>query len=340
MTQKVIFSAVLACALAAPGLSAADDLRPGEYYTLEDGAGAVILLTAFPVSAGDVYIAPDNTRYAVERLDGLTAVCRREGRETMPEPEGERQATSAENALMVAAEASAKIALYHTHSDESYLPSDGAESTPGNGGIHEVGQALSDQLSALGFEVMYDRENHNPHDGNAYARSRRTAAALLRGGADVIIDVHRDAVPAEVYAAEVNGEDVARIKLVVGRSNPGMSNNLEFAKRLKAELDRNAPGLSGGIYMGKGSYNQDLSPRAILIEAGAHTNGKEEAAKGARMFADAAQAVLKLDAGAGEAGEEDTEKAGGPWAAAGLLLLVVALAAGGLYWVNHPAGKV
>jgi stage II sporulation protein P len=47
-----------------------------------------------------------------------------------------------------------------------------------------------------------------------------------------------------------------------------------------------------GIYYGKGAYNQDLAPRAILLEFGAHTNSRYAAERGAKIFAAAAASVL------------------------------------------------
>jgi stage II sporulation protein P len=318
--------------------ASAADLPPETYYTLQDTAGAVILLTAFPVNSGDVYIAADNTRYVVETLAGVTAYCREDGREVMPQI-GSLQAAVLPAGVLTR-DAPPVIGLYHTHSDESYVPTDGTESKEQNGGIEDVGAVLKQALEAGGFSVLHSTENHNPHDANAYSRSRKTAAELLREGAGVLIDVHRDAVPAEVYATEVNGEEATKVKLVVGRSNPGMNNNLAFAKTLKAALDQAAPGLSGGIYMGKGVYNQDLSPRAILIEVGAHTNSKEAAETGAELFADAIPAALgaeNTDSPAKSSGQG--QDAGGAWAATLVILGLVALILGGVYWVNHPAGK-
>ena len=57
-------------------------------------------------------------------------------------------------------------------------------------------------------------------------------------------------------------------------------------------LWKQTPGLSNGIFMGKGDYNQDLSPRVTLIEVGSHTNSKDEAEKGAKLFASTIPVVL------------------------------------------------
>ena len=51
------------------------------------------------------------------------------------------------------------------------------------------------------------------------------------------------------------------------------------------QLGAQLPMLVKGIYYGRGNYNQDLGPRTLLIEVGAHTNSRIRAERGAAMFA-------------------------------------------------------
>jgi len=267
----------------------------GQYYSLYDESGQLIHQTGLIVNEGDIYIAPDNTRYIVTQLDGYKAICKNDGQEEMPDLDNpdQQQAFLNDGVLPVLTKGKKPtIAVYHTHSDESYVPSDGKESIRGGGGIFDVGEALVNELKNLGFNVQYSKNKHDPHDVNAYNRSRKTAASLLKKGPDAIIDVHRDAVPANVYEANVKGVEATKVKLVVGKSNPNMKTNLEFAKSIKAAMDKKQPGLSNGIFIGKGDYNQDLNPRAILIEVGSHTNSKEEAQQGVKLFANVLPTVL------------------------------------------------
>lgn len=177
------------------------------------------------------------------------------------------------------------IGIYHTHNDESYIPTDGTASVNGRGGIHRVGDVLGRELAQHGFRVVKSEALHLPHDRGAYRRSRRTALKMLPKNPLVLLDVHRDATPPEFYREVVKGEPVTQIRLVVGRENPFHRTNLAFARRLKAEADRSFPGLVKGIYYGRGNYNQDLGPRTLLIEVGAHTNSRIRAERGAAMFA-------------------------------------------------------
>jgi stage II sporulation protein P len=112
-----------------------------------------------------------------------------------------------------------------------------------------------------------------------------------------LVDVHRDAAPASAYKTNVSGKSVTKIKLVVGRSNPKMAANLAFAKKLKAHIDKNHPGLSAGIFIGHGSYNQDLTSQAMLIEVGADKNTRENAEEGVRLLSSSIPEVLGVSQG-------------------------------------------
>jgi len=332
------------------GVYAEKEMPLGTYMTLIDENNNVVLQTGTLVTVGDQYISADNSRYMVKEVINNTARCVYQGKEKMPTVSFDRKKNAwlfDNSPVPVVSSKKPTIALYHTHSDESYIPNDGKESINGNGGIYDVGQALNKKLKGLGFNVVYNKNNHNPHDINAYNRSRRTAASLIKQRPDAIIDVHRDAVPASQYQTQVKGQEVTKVKLVVGSQNPNMKTNLEFAKRLKSVMDRKDPGLSNGIYIGKGDYNQDLSPRAMLIEVGAHTNSKNEAEKGVMLFANTLPTVL------GVSSDNSVNKTGTASSKASpakkplsnenstagttiaIILTVVAAVIAGYYWLNR-----
>ena len=75
-------------------------------------------------------------------------------------------------------------------------------------------------------------------------------------------------VQPEPYLQEINGKEVAKCMIVVGRQNPKMESNLEFARQPKDEVDGTYPGLIKGIFMGNADFNQDLFDRALLLELG------------------------------------------------------------------------
>ena len=335
-------SIIILLGLGAYAVRAHLELESGRFIALVDEKNRTVHQTAMQVYPGDIYIAADNSRYRVEKVSGRTAHCVYEGQEKMPViSEKSGQAASGYAALPAVSKGKKPtIAVYHTHSDESYVPSDGKESTPGNGGIYDVGASFVQQLRSMGFDVQYNKQNHNPHDINAYHRSRKTASTLLKRGPDAIIDIHRDAVPPGEYQTTVKGQKATKVKLVVGRTNPNMKTNMEFARNLKATMDKNAPGLSNGIFIGKGDYNQDLSPRAILAEVGAHTNSKEEAERGVKLFAQTLPTVLGVSGAGVQTAAEPAQKPlsnknQGAGSTIIILLLVVGAVVGGFYFLNR-----
>ncbi|MBO8159555.1 stage II sporulation protein P [Thermosyntropha sp.] len=348
----LIFLSAFILTLNPASLCAHEETPAGQHYTLVDEHNNIIHQTSIKVHVGDEYISEDNSRYEVVEIIGHTARCRYKGKEKMPEINWEKDKNKtaerdilAEKAVpTVSGKNKPTIAVYCTHSDESYVPTDGTESKPGNGGIYDVAEAFVGELRKNGFEVKYSKNNHNPHDINAYSRSRRTAIKLLKENPEIIFDVHRDAVPPQQYQANVEGKEVTKVKLVVGRSNPNSKTNLEFAKRIKTVMDKQKPGLSNGIFIGKGDYNQDLSPRAMLIEVGAHTNDKNDAIEGIKEFANIMPTLLRVEGqGAPPAQKplsQNREENKSAYSTIIGIIVVLAAAVGGYYLLNQgSAGK-
>ena len=56
------------------------------------------------------------------------------------------------------------ILLYSTHTDESYIPSDGSHTKPGKGGILDVAESFKNALQKRGINAVLDKTPHEPHD--------------------------------------------------------------------------------------------------------------------------------------------------------------------------------
>lgn len=310
-----------------------------------DSAGAYLFTFSGTLTEGDEYISEDNILYRIATVTDGRAVAERIGEETMPDVSwldvGASQAVFAgEEALTVAAEAKTDgesdekklIAMYVTHSDESYIPTDGTESVMGQGGIYDVAREFRDQLQALGIDVILDESTHLPHDASAYRRSRQTAERLLQRMPDAIIDIHRDGIPDESeYEKTIDGEEASRVRLLVGRANQNSEVNREFAKQIKAIADKEYPGLIKDIFIGKGTYNQDLSPNAILLEFGTHTISKERVLNSTEMMAEVVSTALYgPQTGSAKAENVSTPatEAQNKSSASGIVWLVVAVIAG------------
>lgn len=302
-------------------------------WTIYDEDGQYLTSIYGRVYLDDEYISSDNRLYRIIEVDDSkrTAVAQYIGQESLIAPDNEAVAT-------VAQESKRLIGIYSTHSDESYIPTDGAESKEKDAGIYDVDEALKKALEERGIEVELDTTTHLPHDAGAYRRSRSTAARLLKSQPAALLDIHRDGIPApDEYVQKIEGEDATKVRLLVGKSNPNADANRKFAKQIKAAADEMYPDLIKDIYIGKGDYNQELAPRAILLEFGTHTIKKERAIKSATYMADVLERVLfgstakaegAANADADAAGSETTAEAGGSGAAWGILWVVgIALAA-------------
>lgn len=288
------------------------DHQAGYLVNIMDEEGNVICKAARGVAAGDGIIRSDGKHYQITRVGGNYARAKLVGIDQQYMAYCDFFANMAVPVTAVARDGKNLVGIYHTHSSESYVPTEGTESVPFRGGIYKVGQALVNKLQSQNVRVSYDRTPHDPHDNNAYYRSRRTATRLMKDNPVAMLDVHRDGIPdANYYRKNVSNERVAQLRLVVGRQNPNMQANLDFAKRMMAFANKTHPTIVKEIFMARGTYNQDLMPTALLIEAGTHTNSRQEAEKGVALFADAIPTVLGI-AGAPGAG---AARAGGAWTA-------------------------
>ena len=270
------------------------------YYQMVDEAGNVVYDTGWKIRVGDEFLTHDNKRYEITHIEGSKARVRLIGQEQLVEISPlERQRRLGNGIIgmgLARAEERKKVAIYHTHNDEAYVPSDGTESADdGRGGILRVGDAFGAALEKNGLAVVHSENSHIPHDNMAYERSRRTVVSLLKEGPAAVFDVHRDATPPEAYRGEIDGQDVTKVQLVVGKYGPTSKQIEEYALQMKAASDNLHPGLVKGIFFAKGGdYNQDLHPKSMLVEVGAHTNSREAAERGVAMFADAIPVVLQV----------------------------------------------
>ncbi len=297
---KIITIIIVLMLLWAPTALAEQEMEKGYYTVYEEGTNKKIFSTARVVSIGDQYLNEQNILYEIVKISGNKAYAKFKEEvdieQALELPES--QVTSEifqdkQDSLKTSGEKKEKVvAIYHTHSDESYIPTDGKASIPYKGGIFKVGSALKTALETKGIKVIQSYQPHDPHDSMAYQRSRRTATELLKNAPDAIIDIHRDGVPAEEYQGQVKGQTIAKMQLVVGRQNPQLNTIDNFAKQIKATADKKYPGLIKGIFYGKGGFNQDLYPRSILIEAGTYTNSRYKAQDGANILADVIATTL------------------------------------------------
>lgn len=275
------------------GSQQANDSNSGAgYVTIRDANGKIILQTGMTVSYNDEYISEDNTHYVVVSVDGQNAIASARQESTSEKQAGHTNWGVPSVIPAVAANKPLHVVTYHTHTDESYVPDSGTDSKPWDGDVLQIGTTFSNALRKSGVSVSHSSNRHDPHDIHAYNRSRRTMVQLLKEQPDAVFDIHRDAGPRAAYVTEVNGVTTGRVMIVVGRSNPNMLSNLEFARQIKYTADALYPGLMRGIFLGRGDYNQDLYPTTLLFEMGSQATSIGDAEKAANCLADAVLLVL------------------------------------------------
>lgn len=262
-------------------------------FNIFDEQGQLVYQTGWKVGVGDQFLTADNKRYEVSSIAGTTVQAKYLATVNLAEVFPGQASIWAWLQPGIVHAQGGKVAIYHTHSDESYVPTDGKDSIYGAGGIYKVGNAFAQALQADGLEVIHSDARHDPHDDMAYERSRRTVIDLLKQQPDAVFDVHRDATPPEVYKATIDGQSVSKVQLVVGKYGPTGKQIEDYALQLKSVADNQHPGLVKGIFFAKGGdYNQDLHPRSMLVEVGAQSNDRPSAEHGIALFADVLPTVL------------------------------------------------
>lgn len=253
-----------------------------------------------------------------------------------------------------------RIAMYCTHSDESYEPTDGYYSTNDRGSIYQVAAALAREFGSRGVQCEVADDLHHPHDAGAYRRSRQTAVRLASTAPDALFDIHRDGIPdPDEYVTAIAGREASKIRLLVGRGNQNAEINKDFALLLKAVADKVYPGLIKDIYMGRGVYNQDLLPKALLLECGTYTVPMDTVMQSMPYLADVVQRSLyggvvgsagvrdsggtgvnSKDDGIVQGAPELMEKAEEKGASSGILWLVILLIVGLVLYGVVSTGSV
>jgi len=193
------------------------------------------------------------------------------------------------------------VAIYNTHTGETYSLTDGVERLDGReGGVVTVASALQEELeSKYGIKAARSERINDADYNTAYLESEKTAKELLTANPKTlaILDIHRDSGKTrEQSVVKINGQDVAPLLFIVGsdarRPFPNWRQNHAFAQELSNRINSMYPGLSLGIRVKDGLYNQSLHPHALLVEVGTTKNSTEEAARSIRLLASALASVL------------------------------------------------
>ena len=204
------------------------------------------------------------------------------------------------------------IVLFHTHSCESYTSSEAYPYTPTgnyrttdlNFTVTRVGTELETQLKQYNYNVVHSTDYHDyPAYNGSYTRSLKTVQNILQTtSADIIIDVHRDAIGSRSdYAPTVkigDTDEAAQLMFVIGTNagglwHPNWNQNLKFAIKIQEKAEEMYPGLFKPIMLTKSRYNQHTGKYASIIEVGATGNTLEQCLTSMKYLAKVMNEVIQ-----------------------------------------------
>ncbi|MBR3978754.1 MAG: stage II sporulation protein P [Oscillospiraceae bacterium] len=206
------------------------------------------------------------------------------------------------------------VLIVHSHGTESYENTENYNEYTAyrtrdtNYNVVSVGAEIKKALEAGGISVLHDTTCHDdPSYTAAYTNSRKSIKSYLEQypSIEIVLDIHRDSVENKDgnqvrYTVETPEGTSAKLMLVVGTdanglAHPNWPENMAFAVKLHALLEKTTPGLCRPISFRKQRFNQDLSPGALIVEVGSAGNTRQEALLAGQLLA---EAILQLSNGA------------------------------------------
>ena len=212
-----------------------------------------------------------------------------------------------------------RVLIVHTHSSEAYTPEPGWEYEASDPlrtedrqfSVVRIGTRLAEILEQNGIQTLHDTVlNDYPSYSGSYDRMAATISGYLAKypSIQMVVDVHRDAASdAEgnpvALTASINGETCAKLMLVVGTDEGGLTHpnwqeNLATALKVQALTERMAPGLMRDLDLRTERFNQNLTPGSMLVEFGSTGNTLQQALLSAEYFGQAlAELILGCSQG-------------------------------------------
>lgn len=203
-----------------------------------------------------------------------------------------------------------KVLIIHSHSCESYTQCEGHTYLPSanyrtldlQNNVTAVGDALAEELAALGVEVIHDRTlNDYPDYNRSYAVAREKIQTYLEEYPSIVmvLDLHRDALEDPVReTVELDGQTIAPLMLVIGTDEGGLyhphwADNLSCGLKLQALANRETPELFKRISFRSQRFNGDLTSGSLIVEVGSTENTLPEACAAMPYLAGYVAALLQ-----------------------------------------------
>lgn len=209
-----------------------------------------------------------------------------------------------------------QVLIVHSHSSESYtptdknyyLPTDPDRTEDTNYNVVRVGTEITNTLKSYGIEVVHATKLHDyPSYNGSYKNSLATVQEYLKKypSIKIVLDIHRDAMVQSdgtklKLVADVQNKKAAQIMLLSGSDQGGLDHpywreNLKFAIKLQRTVNSMYPGLARPVSFTKERYNTHTTYASIIIEVGTTGNTLEEALVSARMVGSSVATFIKTN---------------------------------------------
>lgn len=182
-----------------------------------------------------------------------------------------------------------RVYLYNTHQTENYSMKnlEPYNITPN---VMMASYLLKEKLNKNGIGTIVEETDINEFMNlnhwtvkDTYKASKQFMNQTLAKypGIDLLIDIHRDAIPKSASTIQIQGKNYAKVLFVIGLNNPNYQKNMAVSKKISDLINAKYPKLSRGIMQKKGAgvngvYNQDVNGNVILIECGGYENTIDE----------------------------------------------------------------
>lgn len=182
-----------------------------------------------------------------------------------------------------------KVYIYNSHQLENYSMEnlEAYDITPN---VMMASYLLKEKLNKLGIPTIVEDSNitefmkiNNWNHADSYKASRFYLLETLNNNPnlELIIDLHRDSLKHDAATTTIDGKDYAKVLFVVGLEHDNYKDNLGLANEINNLIKEKYSSLSRGVITKEGAnvdgiYNQDVSPKMILLEVGGYESSIEE----------------------------------------------------------------
>ncbi len=190
------------------------------------------------------------------------------------------------------------VLIVHTHSTESYTPSQNYNYTPTsnsrttdkNYNIIRVGDEFEKGLRENGINVIHDTSlNDYPSYNGSYKKTLGVIEEYLKKypSIQIVLDVHRDSMTASdgtkyKVSTEIDGKKCAQLMIVAGTSQGGLPHpdwreNLKLALKFQSKLNSDYNKIARPLSLRTERFNTHATKGSMIIEVGTDGNTLDEA---------------------------------------------------------------